>query len=52
MVTGVLNSGMKATAMYKRTIQNMLQLQMIGSMDLSKPEKPAKFGMSLGFGAM
>lgn len=52
MLTGVMTSNMKATAIYKTTIQNMIEMQFIGNMDLTKPDRPSRFGVSFGFGAM
>jgi hypothetical protein len=52
LVTGFASTSGKATGVYKRTIGGLLQMQLVGSIDLLKSDKPARFGMSLGFGAM
>lgn len=52
MMTGFLTSNLKATGIYKKTLQNVLSLQLVGSLDLQKTEKPARFGVSLSFGGM
>lgn len=49
-ITGFINTQWKASTIYKRSIAGMLQLQMVGSVDLAKSDKPARFGMSLTFG--
>ena len=51
-VTGFMNSHLKATGIYRKSIQNLLSVSVVGAMDLKNTDKPTRFGMSLGFGAM
>jgi hypothetical protein len=48
-VTGTMTSGLKACAMYKRMI-DMFQVSFSGSMDFSKPQSPATFGVTMSIG--
>ena len=52
MVTGSITSSLKATSVYRHTVENILQLTFSSAIDFQKPEKPAKFIVSLSLGGM
>ena len=52
MLTGSISSAFKATSTYKHFIEGMLALTFSSSIDFSKPEKAATFGVSLSLGGM
>ena len=52
IITGSFSSSLKATSVYRRTIENLLMLQFSSQIDFQKPEKPTTFGVSLSLGGM
>lgn len=49
MVTGTFASSGKVTTNYRKFV-DMFEITVNGSVDLSKPQQPATFGVSLGLG--
>jgi hypothetical protein len=49
MVTSTISTSGKATSVYRKFV-DQFEVTFTGSMDLSKPQQPAAFGLSLGLG--
>merc|ERR1712127_85255 len=46
VMTGILTSGMKGIAVYRRAVNEMFNISFTGSQDFSKPQQPVSFGVS------
>ncbi len=52
MLTGTFSSSLKATSMYKHSVENLLMLQFSSQLDFQNPQKPSMFGVALSIGGM
>ena len=52
VMTGMLTSGWKGTAIYRKPINEMMQMTFTGTQDFASAKSPTQFGVSFSFGGM
>ena len=52
VLTGMISSSFKATAVYKKQLNELINISFTGENDFSKPNQKSRFGVTMSLGGM